>query len=383
MLACAARAPGEGGDRGAQAPGALVQSAPDAASSRGHLVVTRGSGDPSPPRARTSPSQPGPRAGSRRTPWSAPASSPRAPAASWRSRRAAPSTRRSPTMNYTKRDREGNQQQWAARIARRCSPGERRHRRDVAAVLSRDVEPQLFSVLARKIRRLPPSVHRDARADAITRASLRSARPRPASPPSTTAASPVRQAEPECPGNFTCDLRANLCARDGIADTCICRLIRCARHRTPRSIAVTGRSPSDRQPPPDAQPAESATLRRALLRRTLLHLSPETRKALVLWLDPSNLPRQDDPVGRWPDRSGRGNDALALSPESLPRSRGDGLRAAARGRRRDADPAAIASLDFETSDFTVLRGRPRVRHATFVPVHEGNLRPDRTIRKGW
>ena len=77
------------------------------------------------------------------------------------------------------------------------------------------------------------------------------------------------------------------------------------------------------------------------------------RQALVLWLDPSNLPAAGISVSRWPDRSGQGNDALALSPEAIPRSRGDGLQmmeAAGGSLRLTHDP----TLDFGAQDFALL-----------------------------
>jgi hypothetical protein len=158
-----------------------------------------------------------------------------------------------------------------------------------------------------------------------------------------------------CPDRFSCDPKTNLCARDEIGATC--------------ETSVPGPEPGpdggiDVPSPavsPDgaigdvAAPIDAGAPPAQLCHGTnCFDLSPETRKALVLWLDPSNLPpTAGTTVSRWPDRSGRRNDALALTPESLPRSSGNGLRlhqGPAGAMRLLQDPG----LDFGSSDFTIM-----------------------------
>jgi hypothetical protein len=157
---------------------------------------------------------------------------------------------------------------------------------------------------------------------------------------------------PGCPNNFKCDFSANLCARDGIADACL--QPNPMRPAPDAAVDTSSDAPPAHSAPPDVQPGDVSDPPGELCyANSCFPLSPETRKALVLWLDPSNLPAPDAAVARWGDRSGKGNDALALSPESRPRSRGDGVRLepGAGGSMRILH---AASLDFEASDFAIL-----------------------------
>ncbi len=160
---------------------------------------------------------------------------------------------------------------------------------------------------------------------------------------------------PACPTHFTCDRKTNLCASDEMGATC----------ETSVQLPPPGPDGGIDVPSPDVSTADAigdvpAPIDAGDPPAQLCHgtncfdLSPETRKVLVLWLDPSNLPTMiGTTVGRWPDRSGRRNDALALSPESLPRSSGNGLslhQGPAGAMRLLQDP----SLDFGTTDFTLM-----------------------------
>lgn len=145
-----------------------------------------------------------------------------------------------------------------------------------------------------------------------------------------------------CPTGFHCENAGalQLCARDDIPRTC---------EGAPPDAggdAAVDASPPD-APAPPAPPSELC------LGGSCLTLGPQMQQALVLWLDPSNLPPAGTAVGRWPDRSGRRNDALALSPESLPMSSGKGLQLHA-GPAGSLRILQDASLDFGAGDFTVL-----------------------------
>jgi hypothetical protein len=84
------------------------------------------------------------------------------------------------------------------------------------------------------------------------------------------------------------------------------------------------------------------------LRRTL-------RDALVLWLDPDNLPPAGQPVEMWHDKSGRGHNAVPVVARALPISKGrDGVRF-----NRQVGGAAmkvlhVDDLDFSKGDFALL-----------------------------
>jgi hypothetical protein len=138
----------------------------------------------------------------------------------------------------------------------------------------------------------------------------------------------------ECPTGFKCetDGTQRLCARTDITRSCF----------APPAPDAAPDTPAGTEPP--AQLCYGSGC---------FDLSPEARKALVLWLDPSTLPAAETEVARWADRSGKGNDALALSPEGRPRSRGDGIRLqpVAGGSMRIQHST---SLDFEAEDFAML-----------------------------
>jgi hypothetical protein len=113
-------------------------------------------------------------------------------------------------------------------------------------------------------------------------------------------------------------------------------------------------------------------------------LSPETRKALVLWLDPSTLPAAGMTVSRWPDRSGRRNDGLALSSEALPRSGGNGLRfhqGPGGAMRLLKDP----TIEFGTSDFALLimASVAATPPSCFYADHDGNRAEPRGVALRW
>jgi hypothetical protein len=150
----------------------------------------------------------------------------------------------------------------------------------------------------------------------------------------------------ECPKDFICvtDGTQRLCARMGIEPSCFA---------PPADAGLTESPPP---PTPDAAPdtpVGNENPSELCYAGSCLTLSAEMRQSLVLWLDPSNLPAKDMAVTRWPDRSREGNDAIPLTAQNPPRSRGDGLALSS----EMGGPLLIAhdrSLDFDTGDFTVM-----------------------------
>jgi hypothetical protein len=195
----------------------------------------------------------------------------------------------------------------------------------------------------------------------------------------------------QCPSDFECVVAGSqkLCAKKSIGNTC------------PGAIPIDASSDATTSLLPDASTPDSLSVEAGPVDAAasmdagdpptqLCHgtncfdLSPETRKALVLWLDPSNLPPAGMTVSRWPDRSGRRNDGLALSTEALPRSSGNGLRFQ-QGPGGAMRLLKDASLDFGTSDFALLivASVAPTPPSCFYADHDGNRTDPRGVALRW
>lgn len=175
-----------------------------------------------------------------------------------------------------------------------------------------------------------------------------------------------------CPSGFACDVDSKLCASNSSGGRC-----------PVADAGVDAGTPEPDAPVADLAPTENPA-EVCYGSGACFQLSPEMRQSLVLWLDPGTLPPSDSPVARWPDRSREANDAVAISGQSPPRSRGDGIelsRQAGGSLWIQDDP----SLDFGALDFSVLivarveSGPPSCFFSKVTP----DRNDPKGIRMGW
>ena len=108
-------------------------------------------------------------------------------------------------------------------------------------------------------------------------------------------------------------------------------------------------------------------------------------EALVLWLDPTNLPDPGLPLGRWIDRSGRTNDAIPM--RSAPTSKGtDGISFDIGVLGAGLVVPDNDTLDFATHNFAifVVAAVDISRSSCFFQKTNALLRPlTARVRMGW
>jgi hypothetical protein len=120
--------------------------------------------------------------------------------------------------------------------------------------------------------------------------------------------------------------------------------------------------------------------------RDCLKLRPSMSEALVLWLDPTNLPDPGLPLDRWIDRSGRTNDAIPML-SAPPISKGpDGISFDTGVLGAGLVVPDNDTLDFATHNFAifVVAAVDISRFSCFFQKTNSALRPlTARVRMGW
>lgn len=154
--------------------------------------------------------------------------------------------------------------------------------------------------------------------------------------------------EPRCPSGYECvRYQGQQVCDSKTRPICLEPPIDAAGDAEPTDVPVEPETGNDDTGPgvaPDAAPE-----RLCFPAENCLTLTPALRNAVVLWLDPSNLPAAGSPIASWPDRSGRANHAAPINAPTLPVSTGQGANLQGVAFSAPHHP----SLDLGRGDFAI------------------------------